>query len=82
MHRSGVLDPKDRIIFALDVDHFSDAQRWVNLLKNRVGLFKVGKQLFTHSGPKVVEMILNKGQRVFLDLKFHDIPNTIAKAGE
>ena len=42
-------DPKEKIIFALDVDHFADAQRWVNLLKNHIGLFKVGKQLFTHA---------------------------------
>ena len=74
--------PKDKIIFALDVDHFADAQRWVNLLKDHIGLFKVGKQLFTHAGPKVVDMIRQKGQKVFLDLKFHDIPNTVAKAGE
>jgi len=75
-------DPKDKIIFALDVDHFADAQRWVNLLKDHVGVFKVGKQLFTHAGPKVVDMIRQKGQKVFLDLKYHDIPNTVAKAGE
>lgn len=75
-------DSKDKIIFALDVEHFSEAQEWVKLLKNQVGLFKVGKQLFTHAGPKVIDMILQKGQKVFLDLKFHDIPNTVAKAGE
>lgn len=75
-------DPKERIIFALDVEHFSEAQQWVKLLKNQVGMFKVGKQLFTHAGPKVIDMILQKGQKVFLDLKFHDIPNTVAKAGE
>ncbi|MFB3886984.1 MAG: orotidine-5'-phosphate decarboxylase [Thermodesulfobacteriota bacterium] len=75
-------DPKDKIIFALDVDHFGEAQLWVNRLKDRVGVFKVGKQLFTHAGPKVVDMIRQKGQQVFLDLKFHDIPNTVAKAGE
>jgi len=74
--------PKDKIIFALDVDHFADAQKWVNLLKDHVGVFKVGKQLFTHAGPKVVDMIRQKGQKVFLDLKYHDIPNTVAKAGE
>jgi len=75
-------DPKERIIFALDVDHFSEAQQWVRVLRDRVGLFKVGKQLFTHAGPKVMDMILAKGQKVFLDLKFHDIPNTVAKAAE
>jgi orotidine-5'-phosphate decarboxylase len=75
-------NPKDKIIFALDVEHFREAQQWVNLLKDRVGIFKVGKQLFTHAGPKVVDMIRQKGQKVFLDLKFHDIPNTVAMAGE
>jgi orotidine-5'-phosphate decarboxylase len=45
-------------------------------------MFKVGKQLFTHAGPKVIDMIRKKNQKVFLDLKFHDIPNTVAKAGE
>jgi orotidine-5'-phosphate decarboxylase len=75
-------NPKDRIIFALDVEHFADAQKWVNLLKDHIGLFKVGKQLFTHAGPKVIDMIHQKGQQTFLDLKFHDIPNTVAKAGE
>lgn len=74
--------PKDRIIFALDVDHFTEAQHWVSLLKDHVGLFKVGKQLFTHAGPKVIDMIRQKNQQVFLDLKFHDIPTTVAKAGE
>jgi orotidine-5'-phosphate decarboxylase len=74
--------PKDKIIFALDVEHFAEAQRWVNLLKDHVGLFKVGKQLFTHAGPKVIDMIRQKGQKVFLDLKYHDIPNTVAKSGE
>jgi orotidine-5'-phosphate decarboxylase len=75
-------DSKDKIIFALDVEHFSEAQKWVNLLKDRIGIFKVGKQLFTHAGPKVVDMIRQKGQKVFLDLKYHDIPNTVAKAAE
>jgi orotidine-5'-phosphate decarboxylase len=75
-------NPKDKIIFALDVEHFGEAQHWVNLLKDHVGIFKVGKQLFTHAGPKVVDMIRKKGQKVFLDLKYHDIPNTVAKAGE
>jgi len=75
-------NPRDKIIFALDVEHFAEAQHWVNLLKDHVGLFKVGKQLFTHAGPKVVDMIRQKGQKAFLDLKFHDIPNTVAKAAE
>ena len=73
--------PKDRIIFALDVEHFSEAQHWVNLLKDQIGVFKVGKQLFTHAGPKVIDMIRKRNQNIFLDLKFHDIPTTVAKAG-
>jgi len=73
--------PKDRIIFALDVEHFSEAQQWVNLLKDQIGMFKVGKQLFTHAGPKVIDMIRKRNQNIFLDLKFHDIPTTVAKAG-
>jgi orotidine-5'-phosphate decarboxylase len=71
---------KDRIIFALDLAYFEDARRFVELLKDRIGLFKVGKELFTHAGPKVIDMIHQKGQRAFLDLKFHDIPNTVARA--
>jgi len=73
--------PKDKIIFALDVEHFSEAQYWVNLLKDQIGVFKVGKQLFTHAGPKVIDMIRKRNQNIFLDLKFHDIPTTVAKAG-
>ena len=76
-----IQNPKDRIIFALDVEHFSEAQQWVNLLKDQIGVFKVGKQLFTHAGPKVIDMIRKRNQNIFLDLKFHDIPTTVAKAG-
>jgi orotidine-5'-phosphate decarboxylase len=77
-----MMEPRERLIFALDVEHFAEAQKLVGLLKGHVGLFKVGKQLFTHAGPKVIDMIRNRGEKVFLDLKFHDIPNTVAKAGE
>lgn len=76
------MDPRERLIFALDVEHFGEAQRLVGLLRGHIGLFKVGKQIFTHAGPKVIDMIRRKGEHVFLDLKFHDIPNTVAKAGE
>lgn len=71
---------KERLIFALDVDSFDQAQQWVRLLHNEVGMFKVGKQLFTRCGPAVVQMIRDEGGEVFLDLKYHDIPNTVAKA--
>ncbi len=77
-----MMDPRERLIFALDVEHFTEAQRLVGLLREHVGLFKVGKQLFTHSGPKVIDMIRRKGERAFLDLKFHDIPHTVVKAAE
>ncbi len=72
---------RERLIFALDVDNFADAERWVKLLHDKVGIFKVGKQLFTRCGPDVVRMIQEEGGDVFLDLKYHDIPNTVAKAG-
>lgn len=71
----------ERLIFALDVDELAQAQRWVRELRNHVGVFKVGKQLFTRCGPEVVTMIRDEGGEVFLDLKYHDIPNTVAMAG-
>lgn len=74
-------EARKRLIFALDVDSFEKAQEWVEQLQGQVGLFKVGKQLFTRCGPRVVEMIRERGGDVFLDLKYHDIPNTVAKAG-
>ena len=72
---------RERLIFALDVDSFEVAQEWVAQLTGKVGLFKIGKQLFTRYGPQVVQMVRDAGGEVFLDLKYHDIPNTVAKAG-
>jgi orotidine-5'-phosphate decarboxylase len=74
------MEPREQIIFALDVEHFEEAQKLVMEFKDHVGMFKVGKQLFTHCGPKIVDFINMKNSRVFLDLKYHDIPNTVAKA--
>jgi orotidine-5'-phosphate decarboxylase len=74
-------EAKNRLIFALDVDSFEIAQKWVRLLRGNVGTFKVGKQLFTRCGPEVVRMVRSEGGEVFLDLKYHDIPNTVAMAG-
>ena len=71
---------EDRIIIALDVASPAEALALVKQLRGRVGLFKVGSQLFTAAGPPVVAGILQLGERVFLDLKFHDIPNTAAQA--
>ncbi len=72
----------DKLIFALDADNYDEALSWVELLSGRVGMFKVGKELFTAVGPKIIESIKKRGQKVFLDLKFHDIPNTVARAAE
>jgi orotidine-5'-phosphate decarboxylase len=70
-----------RLIFALDVASTREALRLVDLLNGEVGMFKVGKQLFLHAGPQIVRDIRARGAEVFLDLKFHDIPRTVAKAG-
>lgn len=74
--------PSEKIILALDVESVKEAEKYVELLRDYIGIFKVGKQLFTHGGPKIVEMIHYHGGKVFLDLKFHDIPHTVARAVE
>lgn len=71
---------RDRLIVALDVDDLQRVTALVRLLAGKVGMFKVGKQLFTHAGPQAVKLIREMGGEVFLDLKFHDIPTTVAKA--
>jgi orotidine-5'-phosphate decarboxylase len=71
---------KDKLIVALDVDTADRALALVDRLKGSVGLFKVGMQLFTAAGPDLVRRIVSQGSRVFLDLKYHDIPNTVAMA--
>lgn len=73
-------EAKDKIIFALDVDKLSEIDRWAELLAHKVGMFKVGKELFTSAGPAAVEAVKRHGGEVFLDLKYHDIPNTVAQA--
>jgi orotidine-5'-phosphate decarboxylase len=72
--------PDNPIIFALDVGSREEAERFVGELKESVWGFKIGKELFTWMGPKAVEMVKEKGGKVFLDLKYHDIPSTVAKA--
>jgi orotidine-5'-phosphate decarboxylase len=72
---------QSRLIFALDVDTVREALELVDALRNEVGLFKIGKQLFLHAGPDIIRQIKERGGDVFLDLKFHDIPRTVAKAG-
>jgi orotidine-5'-phosphate decarboxylase len=71
---------RERLIVALDVDTLGQATDLVRSLGRDVGMFKIGKQLFTHAGPQAVRLIEELGGEVFLDLKFHDIPNTVAKA--
>lgn len=75
-----MIDVRDRIIVALDVDSGDEAAAIVRELNGRVGAFKVGLQLFTAAGPQFVRELVVTGAKVFLDLKFHDIPNTVAKA--
>ncbi|MFH0917588.1 MAG: orotidine-5'-phosphate decarboxylase [Candidatus Omnitrophota bacterium] len=65
------------IILALDVDTLKEAKHFVDLLYPKIKSFKIGSQLFTACGPEAVKMIGAKGGKVFLDLKFHDIPNTV-----
>lgn len=72
---------KDRIVVALDVETPAQALALVEQLRGLVGMFKIGKQLFTAAGPDIVRQIVGRGEKVFLDLKFHDIPNTVASAG-
>ena len=73
---------KKKLIVALDIDDLSQARALVKELKDSVGLFKVGHQLFTRSGPSAVAMVHEEGGRVFLDLKYHDIPHTVKNAVE
>jgi orotidine-5'-phosphate decarboxylase len=68
------------IIVALDVPEALQALTLVEKLSGRVGAFKIGNELFTSTGPDMVRQIRASGASVFLDLKFHDIPNTVAKA--
>jgi len=75
-----VMDSKDRLIVAIDLDDAGKAQQLVEHLRDSVGMFKVGLEPFCNYGPKFVEAIQEKGGKVFLDLKFHDIPRTVAQA--
>lgn len=72
--------PQDRIILALDVDDLDEAEKLVVELKDYVGYFKIGLQLFTSYGFSAIKMIRDHGAKVYCDLKFHDIPNTVSHA--
>lgn len=71
---------KEKIIVALDVETADEAAQIIENLKGEVGAFKIGLQLFTSAGSQFVRETVEAGVKVFLDLKFHDIPNTAAKA--
>ncbi len=74
-------DPKDYIVFPLDVPSQKEAQHLVEQLSGLIGMFKVGLELFVQSGPEIVSMIHDVGDtQIFLDLKFHDIPVTVSRA--
>ncbi len=72
--------PQDKIIIALDVPDTDGALRLLDLLGEPPTLVKIGLELFTSQGPSVVKAVMERGSSVFLDLKFHDIPNTVAHA--
>jgi orotidine-5'-phosphate decarboxylase len=71
---------RDRLIVALDVPSATQARQIVQAIGESASTYKVGKQLFTAEGPQVVRDLVSSGRKVFLDLKFHDIPNTVAGA--
>lgn len=76
------MEVRERIIVAMDLDDLEEVRFLVGSLRSHVGLFKVGHQLFTRYGPEAVRAIQAEGGRVFLDLKYHDIPNTVRGAVE
>jgi orotidine-5'-phosphate decarboxylase len=72
--------PRSSLIVALDFDSLPSAVKFAKQIADLVGMFKIGKQLFTAAGPEVVRQVAALGPGVFLDLKYHDIPNTVAGA--
>jgi len=75
-----MIPARERLIVALDVSSAAQAQKIVATLGEAVTFYKVGMQLYTAEGPAVVRDLISSGRRVFLDLKYHDIPNTVASA--
>src|SRR6266568_5881494 len=75
-----MIPSRERLIVALDVSSSADAQKIVTSLGESVQIYKVGMQLYTAEGPQIVRELVATGREVFLDLKYHDIPNTVAAA--
>ena len=75
-----MISPRERLIVALDVSSSAEARKVVAALGESVGIYKVGMQLYTAAGPSVVRDLIASGKQVFLDLKYHDIPNTVGSA--
>jgi orotidine-5'-phosphate decarboxylase len=73
------MEPKERIILALDINDPGEALNLVERFKEHIEIFKVGSELFTAAGPGIIEEIHLRGKRVFLDMKYHDIPTTVQK---
>jgi orotidine-5'-phosphate decarboxylase len=73
-------DPRERLIVALDVSSAAAAQKIVAAVGDSALTYKVGMQLYTAEGPRIVRDLVGSGRQVFLDLKYHDIPNTVASA--
>ena len=78
----GMTKAGDKIIVALDVATKAEALALVEQLRDKISFFKIGLQLYTAQGPEIVRAVLATGVKVFLDLKLHDIPNTVARAVE
>ena len=78
--RNPKLQVNEKLIVALDVDNARKALELVDQLREVAGMFKIGSTLFTAAGPQIVKDIITSGSRVFLDLKFHDIPHQVAGA--
>lgn len=78
--KTKMLQTKDKIIVPLDVENADEARKIIDEIGGEVGAFKIGLQLFTACGASFVREVVEAGIKVFLDVKFHDIPNTVAKA--
>lgn len=74
------MQPHDRLVVALDLSARDEILRLVDALQGTVGVFKIGLQAFIANGPAIVREVVGRGERVFLDLKIHDIPNTASHA--